>query len=260
MNWWLGSGGVLLWLLVAFFPVVSGAATFTSMVDIPGVDGAADSDFSGYINALYIFAITIGALLAVLKLVAAGVKYMFSDIVTNKEAAKNDIKGALLGLLIVIGAVVILDTINTDLTDVDLNIENVEVSTFDTLDFINRLRTAIDACVEPDCVIRNCPLDRDGSYLASCRTWCENTGTTSTFIQNGLIRYYTGNSEQVTHQCLVNVVNPASETSLNCPSRDTTGDGFLPGYDCNAAETYCRDILNGVPRIVSGGTRVECGL
>jgi hypothetical protein len=53
--------------------------------------------------------------MAVVKIIFAGVKYMLSDLVTSKEAAKKDIRGALIGLLIVLGAVLILNTINPQL-------------------------------------------------------------------------------------------------------------------------------------------------
>jgi hypothetical protein len=54
--------------------------------------------------------------LAVLKITIAGVKYMLSDVVTSKESAKKDIQGALFGLLIVLAAVIILNTINPSLS------------------------------------------------------------------------------------------------------------------------------------------------
>ncbi len=70
--------------------------------------------------------ISIAALLAVVKIIIAGAKYMLSDIVTTKGEAKKDIRGALLGLLLIIGAVIILNTINPALTDGGLNIKKLE--------------------------------------------------------------------------------------------------------------------------------------
>lgn len=109
----------VVWLL----PVLVGAAEpippFQPLVGIPGVDADSvvkDGGFGEYINALYRLSISIAALLAVVKIVAAGAKYMLSDIVTHKEDAKKDIEGALIGLLVIIGAVIILNTVNTDIT------------------------------------------------------------------------------------------------------------------------------------------------
>jgi len=58
--------------------------------------------------------------LAVVKIVIAGVKYMFSDIVTQKSEAKKDIQGAIFGLILILGAVLILTVINPDLTNFNL--------------------------------------------------------------------------------------------------------------------------------------------
>ena len=57
--------------------------TFTPLVGIPGIDPAAG--FNQYINALYALSISIAGLLAVIKIIIAGVKYMLSDVVTNKS-------------------------------------------------------------------------------------------------------------------------------------------------------------------------------
>lgn len=86
---------------------------FRSMVNIPGVDPSAG--VGSYINALYLLAISAAAFLAVIRLMMAGVKYMFTDVVPSKESAKKDIRSALVGLLIVIGAALILETINPNL-------------------------------------------------------------------------------------------------------------------------------------------------
>ncbi len=104
------------------FPLFSFAATYTPLVGIPGVDPAAD--FNTYINSLYALSISIAALLAVIKIIIAGVKWMMTDVVTTKGEAKKDIQGALIGLIIVIAAVLILNQINEDITNVNLKFES----------------------------------------------------------------------------------------------------------------------------------------
>ena len=90
---------------------------FTPLVGIPFIDTApSDMKLADYVNALYLASISIAAFMAVVKIIFAGVKYMLSDVVTTKEDAKKDIRGALIGLLIVVGAVLILNTINPKLT------------------------------------------------------------------------------------------------------------------------------------------------
>ena len=92
--------------------------TFVPLVGIPGVNP--DADFGTYINALYVLSISLAALLAVIKIIVAGVKWMLTDVVTRKEDAKKDIQAALTGLLIIISAVVILTTINPNLVKFNL--------------------------------------------------------------------------------------------------------------------------------------------
>ena len=89
---------------------------FIPLVGIPGISGN-ETGLNEYINALYRLSISLAALLAVVKIVIAGAKYMLDDIVTHKEEAKQDIWGALMGLLVIVGAVLILNTVNSDLTN-----------------------------------------------------------------------------------------------------------------------------------------------
>ncbi|MFT7507143.1 MAG: hypothetical protein ACI92I_000282 [Acidimicrobiales bacterium] len=101
--------------------VLAAPNEFVPLVGIPYlvVPQGEELGLGNYINALYKISISVAAFLAVVKIIFAGVKYMISDIVPTKEQAKKDIRGALLGLLIVIGAVLILTTINPQLTGLD---------------------------------------------------------------------------------------------------------------------------------------------
>ncbi len=76
----------------------------------------------GFVTALYQMAIGLAAVLVVIRLIMAGAKYMLSEVVSSKGDAKEDIKSALLGLLIILSAVLILGTINPKL--VGLNVLN----------------------------------------------------------------------------------------------------------------------------------------
>ena len=78
------------------------------------------TSFQDYIEILLQLAIGIAALLVVLRIIWAGVQYMLSEVVTSKEAAKKSIGGALLGLIIILASVLILNTINPNLTRLDV--------------------------------------------------------------------------------------------------------------------------------------------
>ena len=111
---------IFLFMLIS--PIVLLAAEtkpdFVPLVGIPGIDADTLST-TAYINALYILAMSVAAFIAVVRLIMAGLKYIMSDVVTNKESAKKDIKNSLIGLLIVFGAVLILETINPQLKRLD---------------------------------------------------------------------------------------------------------------------------------------------
>lgn len=113
--------------LLFLLPVIAFAQQeYPNLLTIPGVTNA--SGFGGYINALYIFAISVAAILAVIKIIIGGVKYMLSDIVTNKSDAKNEIRGALIGLLLIISAVLIIEVINPNITSNDVGFKQIETS------------------------------------------------------------------------------------------------------------------------------------
>lgn len=119
---------IILASIIVFLPTLALAADFVPLVGIPGLTGSATDNFSDYINAVYRLSISIAALIAVVKIIGAGVKYMFSDIVTSKSAAIADIRSSLLGLLVVIGAVLILSTVNEDLTNFKITLTPTDVT------------------------------------------------------------------------------------------------------------------------------------
>ncbi len=103
-------------VVVVATPLTTLAQEFVPLVGIPFVDTNSVDSLGDYANAFYIAAISLGAVIAVLKIIFAGVKYMLSDVITDKSAAKADIKGALLGLILIIGAVLLLNTISPNIT------------------------------------------------------------------------------------------------------------------------------------------------
>lgn len=112
--------------LLLLMPTLALAVEYPNLISIPGVNGEQVSGFGGYINALYLLSISIAAILAVIKIIIGGVKYMLSDVVTNKSDAKSEIKGALIGLLLIISAVLILEVINPNITKNDVGFTQIE--------------------------------------------------------------------------------------------------------------------------------------
>lgn len=113
-------------LLITPLALFAQGKDYIPLVGLPGAGGSTlgpGSSFEDYINAMYALSIGIAALLAVIKIIVAGVKWMLTDIVTSKEEAKKDIKGALLGLIVVLSAVLILNVINPNLTKATINLK-----------------------------------------------------------------------------------------------------------------------------------------
>ncbi len=100
---------------------------YSPLVDLSNAgQGNQVQTFEQYINFLYGMSIAVAALLAVIKIVIAGAKYMMSDVIGNKEGAKTDIQGAVLGLLLILSAVIILELINPQLTEKNITFPELQ--------------------------------------------------------------------------------------------------------------------------------------
>jgi hypothetical protein len=77
--------------------------------------------FGSYLSTLIKIFLGICAVLAMIMIVWGGIEYMTSDLASSKESGKKTITQAILGLLLALGAYLILYTINPDLLDVCLN-------------------------------------------------------------------------------------------------------------------------------------------
>lgn len=99
---------------------------YSPLVDLSNAGAGNDvQSFEGYINFLYGMSIAVAALLAVIKIIIAGTKYMLDDLISGKEEAKKDIQGAVLGLLLIISAVIILELINPQLIKKEIKFDQL---------------------------------------------------------------------------------------------------------------------------------------
>ena len=78
------------------------------------------TSLAGFLNGLFTAAISVGAILAVLRIAYAGYEYMTSDAWGNKARAKEIIGDVVLGLLLLLGTYLILDQINPNLLNLDM--------------------------------------------------------------------------------------------------------------------------------------------
>jgi len=109
----------LLASLCLFVPsLIWAQSSITTFQTLPYVDGPI-SDTQTYIELLYRLSIAVAAFLVIFKIILAGARLTVSDSVSGRSKAKEDIFGALLGMLIILGAVTILNTINPNLTNLN---------------------------------------------------------------------------------------------------------------------------------------------
>src|SRR3989344_4406697 len=86
-----------------------------------------DQTLVTYLNTLFKLAITVGAILAVLRLLYAGYMYMASDVWTSKETAKGIFRDVFLGLFLLLSIYIILAQINPNLLNLNPSIKAVTV-------------------------------------------------------------------------------------------------------------------------------------
>lgn len=83
-------------------------------------DAYRSEDLGSFMNKVFVGAISLGAILAVLRLAWAGFVYMSSDLWTSKEKAKEIIKETLLGLFLLLAIWLILYQINPDILSLNI--------------------------------------------------------------------------------------------------------------------------------------------
>ena len=97
------------------------------LAPLPGVEMDAEGKTtpSPYIRGIFALLIGIAGVLAVIMLIVGGIKYMSTDAFSGKSEAKNTIQNAIGGLLLALGAWIILYTINPGLVNFNLSLTPV---------------------------------------------------------------------------------------------------------------------------------------
>jgi hypothetical protein len=80
----------------------------------------AGGDLSAYVSKMFAFALSVGAIIAVVRLMWAGYLYMGADIVGNKAKAKEIFSNAIIGLLLLLAIWLILLKINPQLLNISI--------------------------------------------------------------------------------------------------------------------------------------------
>lgn len=101
------------------------ADDYTLLAPLPDLESVPNSTeaLQKYIPYVFKLAIGISAAFTVGVIIYGGIEYMVAESLVSKNNGKNRIKNAILGLVFVITAWLILNTINPDFTTINLSIE-----------------------------------------------------------------------------------------------------------------------------------------
>ena len=125
------------WLQIIGIVIIALGATFIFTTTVYAADGFVplakvsgfrlddlysdtSGDLSEFINNLFSFALSIGAILAVLRIAWGGYLYMTTDLWSTKERAREVLRETVLGLLLLLAVWTILHQINPDILKLDV--------------------------------------------------------------------------------------------------------------------------------------------
>lgn len=114
-------------LLYAATPVLAQQADYQLLAPIPlkgaGSPETKQTNASGdYLKGIFMLAIAIAGGLAVVMIIFGGIEYMTSETLPGKKDGRERITNAIWGLMLAIGAWLILNTINPKLTDFNFTV------------------------------------------------------------------------------------------------------------------------------------------
>jgi hypothetical protein len=137
--------------------------TYIPLVKLPGF-GAAEQPLSigDFINTTYRIIVVLGAIVGVIKIAIAGVKYSMSDVITDKSEAKKDILGVLLGLAILLLPFVVLNTIYPGLLNLDFT-DKLQENSVNTRGVITKKIPLLQL---------KCSEVRTGLNISKTKEWC----------------------------------------------------------------------------------------
>ena len=124
--------GLIFILSIFILPAVQALAQdkydYTVLAPLPGVadEAGGTTNLKDYIPAMFNLAIGLSAIAAVLNIVFGGLMYMSTDAVMKKEDGKKRIQNSVYGLVLVIGAWLILYTVSPNLLKFSLDIEAIQ--------------------------------------------------------------------------------------------------------------------------------------
>jgi hypothetical protein len=108
-------------LIISFvfiLPVLAYGNTYETLTSIPLYDEGDPVQIEAALQVFFAISVAVAAVLAVIMLSIGGFRYMASESVFNKSDSKEQIRNAIVGLLIVLTSVVALAFINPDIVNI----------------------------------------------------------------------------------------------------------------------------------------------
>ncbi len=118
--------------------VVLAQSKYIPLENIPGLQSGESVELSTYLAAIYRAGLILASVLSVLMIVIGGIQYMTAGGNPGRLGdAKDRIWQAILGLLLVLGSYLILNTINPDLVKMELSsMKTLTTETAESLEYI----------------------------------------------------------------------------------------------------------------------------
>lgn len=106
------------------FAQTSGGRSYELLAPLPGLGSSVPAGgTANYLQILFNAGIAVAVALAVIVMIWGGFQYLSTDAFSGKSEGKEKITRALWGLLLALGIVVILNTLNPNLVKMDLTLE-----------------------------------------------------------------------------------------------------------------------------------------
>ena len=225
------------------FPLFAFAAfdyTPLQPITIPGGGKLNDPNILKYLANIYTFAIAIAGGLAVIRIVWAGVKYMLSDVVTNKKDSIQEIKAAVYGLLMALGAFVFLETLNPNLVKFNLNISATNKISGDATGLYNSIPSTVSGGRAPTPGVNTAPKTPSKEIIGAAAGPEELpvSGGTPSGPADSLLPSLDKSPDPFLNS---DTANPATGGTTNIKFDETTGlftDQSGKPYDLKPGESY----------------------
>ena len=214
---------------------------FVSLTQLPGITGLSNSlinaeSLPDLFNSLYRICIGAAAVIAVIQIMRAGVKFMTSkDSAASNKDAKDMIRNAVLGLVLVLSPAIVFGLINPRILDLELDISALQPRDLEDVD----LRPGEVECgsIGENGVPYVC--DDNNSPAQTVTGTLLRTGT---FKTEAAMNTFIGQCSATAKETLINNIKAQGGTAITRGCTQTcspAGSGSCDAKGCSQYTAYC---------------------